>query len=545
MLLTSKKNNKKLNNELINMLLNNRPREVKTLINNGADVNTIVYKDVSILWLSASQGYTDIVETLLMNGADINLSSDGKLCLFIAAEKGHQKVVELLLNRMANINYQSDNGMNVLHIAAENGHADIVELLIREGINLHSRYQGKTAFYLAANKRQLAVLNVLMKNNVNINLITDGGDSALLSACRNGYSEIAEILIRHGANINILGKGGLTPLHEASICGHAEIVTMLLRKEADETCRDMQDKTALDYAKEHEKKDVVKLINSFIKKSYKTEPGKNARAELIALAKEVKSSFSVVPKDVVVAEIVPGPKKDKSERSLLFSDIKEELQPAPIEVTHVQEEIDNSLPVPLEEPIEKADEQDKEDVVYSSEEKRESVSQPSEVETKKPEKEEIIITGNKKEQVISQPPKIEVKKTDEDEDELFYCEVATDSDKQEKSALEFLDSEIIKAEQKYIISTGKKKKQTISKQMKVEVEKAFKEDDEIIFYDVITSSRKDEEKVNKPPEDEVNKEDSDDDGVFYCEINSTLEKEKSVPDISSKENDEDDGIFYL
>ena len=78
---------------------------VETLIENGADVNAIIWYGYTALMTAIENGHTQIAELLIANGVDINETnwfSDS--ALMIASRNGHTQVVKLLIANGVDVN---------------------------------------------------------------------------------------------------------------------------------------------------------------------------------------------------------------------------------------------------------------------------------------------------------------------------------------------------------------------------------------------------------------------------------------------------------
>jgi hypothetical protein len=81
-----------------------------------------------------------------------------------------------------------------------------------------------------------------------------------------GNVDVAKVLLENGADANVTLQS-LTLLHAAAFAGYPDIVELLLKHGADPSIRDSDGKTALDFARESNRKDVVKIIEEFISRS--------------------------------------------------------------------------------------------------------------------------------------------------------------------------------------------------------------------------------------------------------------------------------------
>ena len=113
---------------------------------------------------------------------DINETMGGFTSLHIAAENGYLELVNFLLKNGANVNTRNDKKGTPLHPAALNGHLEVVTALILSGADINAR-----------------VLD---------------GCTPLHYAIENGHRNIAHVLLKHGANVDTVDKTyNNTPLH--------------------------------------------------------------------------------------------------------------------------------------------------------------------------------------------------------------------------------------------------------------------------------------------------------------------------------------------
>ncbi|CAO2649435.1 Nn.00g068200.m01.CDS01 [Neocucurbitaria sp. VM-36] len=150
--------------ELCEMLLK-RPRLPR------ANVNAMEVRQKTALHLAVAHGRDDIIELLLVHGADIMAKSDGSWTpLHNACEQGSVKVVRILLGAGANINARLLTGMTPLHVAAQAGHLEVVQCLLeRKDIKRAAKDTfGITPFLCAAQSKKSArkdIINTLAPHN--------------------------------------------------------------------------------------------------------------------------------------------------------------------------------------------------------------------------------------------------------------------------------------------------------------------------------------------------------------------------------------------
>jgi ankyrin repeat protein len=134
--------------------------EVKRqLSENSAIINTKDKEgDTAILKACRNCNNTNIVAFLLENGAEINdkkyRDSIGQTPLIIAAQTGCKDIVELLLLAGADIEHRNDQGENAFISATQEGHIDVVRILIDKVANINQpNADGETALALAIKYR--------------------------------------------------------------------------------------------------------------------------------------------------------------------------------------------------------------------------------------------------------------------------------------------------------------------------------------------------------------------------------------------------------
>ncbi|MFH4979103.1 hypothetical protein AB6A40_005812 [Gnathostoma spinigerum] len=203
---------------------------VELLLNHHAHVNVIDEEDgLTPLIIASARGYADIIEKLLLFGAQVNACDKfGSTALIWAARKGHKRVVELLLNAGAELDAVGMHSSTALMLATRGNYADVVELLLTR--------------------------------EPNVNVTDQNGLSALGIAAREGYAEIAEMLIQSGAYVNVADRYGNSVLSSAVRSGNSNIVRMLLDKHADVNARDSENRTALHLAIDKSYMDMVLVL---------------------------------------------------------------------------------------------------------------------------------------------------------------------------------------------------------------------------------------------------------------------------------------------
>ncbi len=149
-----------LNHSLESAVCRNDLNAVKVLLASGASLRPITWYDTPVLVTAAAKGYADIVQALLIAGANANSGYD-RLPLHVAAEHGHLNVVQYLLNSGACLQDREENGRTALMSAAAGGHLSIVQILVSRGADVNAACQGETAMIIASQNGHQAVSQFL------------------------------------------------------------------------------------------------------------------------------------------------------------------------------------------------------------------------------------------------------------------------------------------------------------------------------------------------------------------------------------------------
>jgi TonB family protein len=206
--------------------------------------STAQQDDETALITAASQGRVDEVRTLLDQGIDVNArNEDGWTPLLFAALGGHAEVVALLLEWDADVNVSNKAGWTPLIAAALSGHTEIVGLLLEHGADPHARSMrtpdgdsALTALIVAARYGYAEVVNALVDGGAEVNATTQNGVPALEAAASGGHPEVVTLLVERGADVNAKVKEGgsaknsegWTALMSAAAVGHSDVVNLLL-----------------------------------------------------------------------------------------------------------------------------------------------------------------------------------------------------------------------------------------------------------------------------------------------------------------------------
>ena len=159
--------------------------------------------------------------------------------IHFATETGSIKALEILLtNKDIDVNSCDQHGETILHKAIRLSHYDTPDdhAMIKD----YSHHA-----LIPKEKMQFLLVNLLIKHNIDINIVNNYGQSALHLAVREGNFNIIQLLIQNDANINIADKYGNTPLHVAVCNNYKNIIILLIENGGDIVLKNNRNKTPL------------------------------------------------------------------------------------------------------------------------------------------------------------------------------------------------------------------------------------------------------------------------------------------------------------
>jgi ankyrin repeat protein len=265
--------------ELARAIRNADEQAIRTLLDNGADVNARDAEGNTPLILAALYANPECVGLLIEKGADVNTANKtgataliraatsyeksrllvtaganvrvrttiGNTPLILGARRaGNSQTVKLLLERGADATERSDAGISSIISGAASGDVETVRLLLDAGAKADDfpKLNGlraaaaaglRTPLMWAAYCNEVRMMRLLLDRGADPSQSTYFGDP-LSQACWRDSFEAAELLIAQGANVNArdaLAK--FTPLHWAAgtESPRPQLVKLLLAHGAD------------------------------------------------------------------------------------------------------------------------------------------------------------------------------------------------------------------------------------------------------------------------------------------------------------------------
>lgn len=212
-------------------------------------------KNLTALYFSAQEGFTDLVKILLEAGADPNLADEeGQTPVCIAAYMGRFEATEELVRAGAKLDDPAFETNTPLMHAYSHKHLDVFKLLLESGADPNWRLNNeRTALHFAVHNRNEDYLLPLLESGADPNLVMSDGNTPLSLAVRDSNLYMSRVLLEAGADIHWRGPDGENLLF---INNDLSMVDLLVAEGADINGLDNRKRDALAYAlvkKEQEK----------------------------------------------------------------------------------------------------------------------------------------------------------------------------------------------------------------------------------------------------------------------------------------------------
>lgn len=249
------------NNMLFSYIETGDINNVKELLNQGMDVNSVNEEGWSALHVAVKANNAAMVK-LLLSHKKINMNptlpvdtvfvegdskwyADGQTPLLLAAYYGYSDIASILLSYGADVLAKDtiDNAM-AIHIAAARGYANVVAVILDSS---------------AARNSGVDIVNIG----------DDTGTTPLMWAAMNNQVPVISVLLRYKVNINLQDDDGWTPLHFAAASDSYRAVELLLKNNADANIADIEGKKPVDITNDT---DIAELLKKYTITADESQP---------------------------------------------------------------------------------------------------------------------------------------------------------------------------------------------------------------------------------------------------------------------------------
>lgn len=141
---------------------------------------------------------------------------------------------------------------------------DIVKHCLENGLDSNEIFEDRYTLLLPSTCcGDEKLVRLLIKHGANVNFRSKLGMTPIYLASQHGAYSLVQLLIENGVNIDIASTDEVkSPLLESTIQGHDLIVSALIKAGGDVNIKDVEGKTALDYAREKGFENIIKILNT-------------------------------------------------------------------------------------------------------------------------------------------------------------------------------------------------------------------------------------------------------------------------------------------
>jgi len=213
----------------------------------------------STLMESVKKGNIAEVERFIASGLDLELKDhNGYTPLMHAVKLQNISLVEVFAKNGAHLDTSDRLEDTPLVWASSMNNEDIVKVLLEHGADPDKG--NFSPLMWASYYGNLRLVKMFLESRANINSRTDEGWTALMWAAERGNLQVIWELLKRGASVNMQNNNGQTALMLAAGRGRIGSVGLLLNKGADVFVVDFNKKTTADYARSHQQKEVLQLL---------------------------------------------------------------------------------------------------------------------------------------------------------------------------------------------------------------------------------------------------------------------------------------------
>lgn len=195
---------------------------------------------------------TEAVDILLKHGAKINRGKDPghtALSLILLRDADWNELALRMVESVQDINEDRDSmGSTLLHVATLRNRKDVVDLLLSKGADLESKDQFNVTPFLLACQHSHEMIPFLLGRGADINAVYRADAHALHAAAAQGNVEALKALLDRGLNIEELTEKAYTPLACALTWGQEAAALLLMERGANVNLQTTKGVTPLHFA---------------------------------------------------------------------------------------------------------------------------------------------------------------------------------------------------------------------------------------------------------------------------------------------------------
>ncbi|XP_022809464.1 ankyrin-3-like [Stylophora pistillata] len=265
-------------------------KAVEIVLNEGVDINILGKSNRTPLLCASLSSPGEFIQTLIDLGANVNAqrtdekAANGWTPLQCCVSNGFLSISQLLMDCGCDINLRNKFGKTSLYLAVKLEHKHLVKCLLESNAEVNMKYKenAKHRIYFVRGKNRgkpvwhyvLTYFEKVLESGwgkdppesireeireIAITFHDIHSLTVLHFASKNGSPEIVELLVKDNADINGCDEDGFTPLHLAAIPGKVQVVKQLIELNADVNLK-VGGKDAIDLAHMNEETEIEEFL---------------------------------------------------------------------------------------------------------------------------------------------------------------------------------------------------------------------------------------------------------------------------------------------
>ncbi|KAL8935901.1 MAG: hypothetical protein Q9216_005200 [Gyalolechia sp. 2 TL-2023] len=200
------------------------------LLSEGTQLDAREVQSKTSLHLASEAGHYDLVQMLLYQSQLYPTSMTFLAASFAAVEHGHVRITKAFFSQGLKLQELKRDMHKPLTLAAKSGYLAMVELMVQEECDLNARDEGGwNALHFASHYGHYQVIETLLTSGVSAKATTSRKETPLILAIKGSHFPVAERLLRNDSSlVNLEDERGQQPIHHAVRGGSLEIFNLLM-----------------------------------------------------------------------------------------------------------------------------------------------------------------------------------------------------------------------------------------------------------------------------------------------------------------------------
>ncbi|KAL9127321.1 MAG: hypothetical protein Q9217_003783 [Psora testacea] len=201
----------------------------KSLITNGALINALGPEKQTALHLAMEVPHQNLVMLLIQHKASVNArDASFRTPLHIGASQGNVAMCNYLLNEGAQLDSREAHSKTPLQLACEAGHYELVQMMLNQSNLNPTNMTFLTAFFAAVEYGHVRIAESFFSHGLKLRELKRDFHKPATLAAKSGYLAMIELMIQEDCNLNARDENGWNALHFASYYGHYQVIERLI-----------------------------------------------------------------------------------------------------------------------------------------------------------------------------------------------------------------------------------------------------------------------------------------------------------------------------